>query len=214
MIQIICERPLRTDNQVHRHTINRGNHMHMFKTTLASLGIFLMGTGVAHAQAMDHSQMDHSAHMATAASEQRQADVAQRGTDVMPFNLAATTHIFTKTAQGGVQQVVVKQAGNAEQIELTRLHLQEIRDQFLKGDFSGPERIHGQDMPGLAALKAAQPGQIAISYRALKGGAELSFTTTNEALASALHAWFDAQLSDHGEDAMAGHAGHEGMHKP
>ncbi|WP_247597016.1 aspartate carbamoyltransferase [Hydrogenophaga sp. PAMC20947] len=163
---------------------------------------------------MDHSQMDHSAHMATAASEQRQAGVAQRGTDVMPFNLAATTHIFTKTAQGGVQQVVVKQADNAEQVKLTRLHLHEIRDQFLKGDFSGPERIHGQDMPGLAALKAARPGQIAITYRELKDGAELSYTTTQAALVVALHAWFDAQLSDHGKDAMAGHAAHGAMHKP
>ncbi|WP_221179057.1 hypothetical protein [Pseudomonas brassicacearum] len=41
---------------------------------------------------------------------QRQAEVADHGKDVMPFSLAATTHIFTKTAEGGIQQVVAKKA--------------------------------------------------------------------------------------------------------
>ena len=69
-------------------------------------------------------------------------------------------------------------------------------------------------MPGLAALKAARPGQIAIAYTDLKDGAELSYITANAALVSALHQWFDAQLADHGKDAMTGHAGHGDMKKP
>lgn len=181
----------------------------MLKPILASLA-FLMGAGSASAQAMDHSRMDHGAHMANMPAGQRQADVAKRGKEVMPFSLAATTHIFTKTAQGGVQQVVAKKAGDTQQVKLTRQHLQEIREQFLKGDYSGPTRIHGQDMPGLAELKAAAPGQVAITYTDIKGGAELRYTTANTALVAALHRWFDAQLSDHGKDAMAGHAGHAG----
>lgn len=181
----------------------------MLKTTLASLAL-LMGAGGVSAQTMDHPRMDHGAHMATMPAGQRQADVAQRGKDVMPFSLAATTHIFTKTAEGGVQQVVVRKNDDAEQVRLTRLHLQEIRERFLKGDYSGPTRIHGQDMPGLAELKTAAPGQVAITYTDTKGGAELSYTTANPALVVALHRWFDAQLSDHGKDAMAGHAGHAG----
>ena len=192
---------------LHPHTLNRDYDM--LKTTFASLAL-LMAAGSASAQTMDHSRMDHGAHMGTMHSGQRQADVAQRGKEVMPFSLAATTHIFTKTAQGGVQQVVVKKSDDAEQVRLTRLHLQEIREQFLKGDFSGPTRIHGQDMPGLAELKAAAPGQVAIAYKDIKGGAELSYTIANPALVAALHRWFDAQLSDHGKDAMAGHAGHAG----
>jgi hypothetical protein len=31
---------------------------------------------------------------------------------------------------------------------------------------------------------------------------------------AALHQWFDAQLADHGKDAMAGHAQHGGGMKP
>jgi hypothetical protein len=152
---------------------------------------------------------------AHSADNARQAEVAKRGADVMPFSLAATTHVFTKTADGGTQRVVAKKAADATQVRLVRQHLREIEAQFRKGDFSGPAHIHGDDMPGLAQLRQARPGEIAIRYRNVDGGAELSYRTANAALVSALHAWFDAQVSDHGADAMAGHGHHQGgMHKP
>jgi len=163
-----------------------------------------------------HANMDHAAHMATMAASQaqRQAAVSERGKDVMPFSLAATTHTFTKNASGGVQQVIAKEMADSAQVTLVRQHLQEIRAQFLKGDFSGPSHIHGQDMPGLAALQAAKPSQIAIAYRSIPGGAELRYATPDSRLVSALHQWFDAQLADHGADAMAGHAQHGDGSKP
>jgi hypothetical protein len=139
----------------------------------------------------------------------RQADVARRGADVMPFSLAATQHVFTKTSDGGTQRVVARKASDRTQVKLVRQHLHDIEAQFRRGDFTGPAHIHGDDMPGLAELKSAQPGEIAIRYRDVPGGAELAYRTANPALVTALHAWFDAQLSDHGQDAMAGH---EHMH--
>jgi len=148
---------------------------------------------------------------AQVASPQRQADVATRGADVMPFSLEATTHVFTKTADGGTQRVVAKHGADARQVELVREHLRDIRREFSTGDFSGPSYIHGKDMPGLAALAAAKPGQIAIAYRDGAGGAELRFRTGDPTLVAALHEWFDAQLSDHGADAMAGHHHGPGM---
>ena len=75
----------------------------------------------------------------------------------MPFNLKATTHIFTKTADGGVQRVVAKSAADVHQVKPVRLHLHDIQTQFLEGDYSGPAHIHGAEMPGLADLKAARP---------------------------------------------------------
>lgn len=145
----------------------------------------------------------------------RQAEVARRGGDVMPFDVKATTHIFTKTADGGVQRVVAKNKSDAKQVKLVRAHLRDIESEFRRGDFSGPAHIHGEDMPGLAQLKAAKPGAIAIAYRDVPGGAQLTYRTTDRELVAALHAWFNAQLSDHGPDAMAGHAHHPGgMHKP
>lgn len=184
----------------------------MLKTTIVSFAIITLA-GSLHAQTMDHSNKDHAAHMAVMADAQRQAEVSQRGRDVMPFSLAATTHIFTKNAEGGVQQVVAKKSTDTDQVKLIRQHLQEIRGQFLKGDFSGPTHIHGQDMPGLADLKAAKPGQIVIGYKDIEGGAELTYKTQDMALVAALHKWFSAQLSDHGKDAMEGHMHHAGMMK-
>src|SRR6476620_2713428 len=91
---------------------------------------------------MDHDKMDHAAHMKMMGESERQAAVSQRGKEIMPFTLAATTHIFTKSGSGGVQQVVTKKEGDDVQIQLIRQHLQEIKDQFLKGDFSGPSHSH------------------------------------------------------------------------
>jgi hypothetical protein len=60
-------------------------------------------------------------------------------------------------------------------------------------------------MPGLATLKAAVPGQLHVRYRDLQSGAEIQYSSSNSKLVSALHEWFDAQVADHGTDAMAGH---------
>lgn len=167
--------------------------------------------GLAQAQTADPPAMDHAAHMAAMADAQRQAEVSKRGKDVMPFKLAATTHIFTKSSEGGAQRVVAKKSTDTAQVKLVRKHLHEIREQFLAGDFSGPSHIHGQEMPGLAELKASQPGLISIAYKDVKGGAELTYKTADARLVAALHKWFDAQLSDHGKDAMEGHAQHDGL---
>lgn len=140
----------------------------------------------------------------------RQKEIAQRGADVMPFSLAATTHVFTKTADGGIQQVVTKR-NDPKQAALIREHLAMIAQQFAAGDFEGPEHIHGKTMPGLDALRAAKPGELSIAYRDLPNGGEITYRTVQPRLVAALHQWFDAQLSDHGHDAMEGH-GVNGMH--
>jgi hypothetical protein len=172
----------------------------MLKTSIAAIVLLAVATNL-HAQAQDPSNAD----------AQRQAEVAGHGKDVMPFSLAVTTHSFTWTAGGGIQQVVAKNPEDATLVQLIRQHLQDIQQRFLKGDFSGPAHVHGQDMPGLADLKAAKPGQIAINYKDIEGGAQLAFKTSDPALITVLHKWFDAQLSDHGKDAMEGDAHHGDM---
>ena len=144
----------------------------------------------------------------------RQAEVAQRGAEVMPFSLKATTHIFTKSDDGGSQQVIAKNPADSVQIRLIRAHLRRIQTQFQRGDFSGPARIHGTDMPGLAQLRAAKSGQILITYEDIKGGGKLTYRSDDTKLVSSLHAWFDAQISDHGADATDGHMHHQGMTQP
>ncbi|MEP6606999.1 MAG: aspartate carbamoyltransferase, partial [Nitrosospira sp.] len=119
--------------------------------------------------------------------------------------------VFSKTAEGGLQQVVVKDRSDTEQIRLIQAHLSEISSDFKRGDFSKPERIHGKSMPGLAKLKAAKPGQIKIEYGKLPDGAQISYSTESLELINAIHQGFDAQLSDHARHAVPGHL-HQHMH--
>ena len=67
------------------------------------------------------------------ASQHRLDEVAKRGKQVMPFDLEQTTHIFTKTMQGGLQQVIAKDNTNVAQIKLIREHLLKIAQAFGKG---------------------------------------------------------------------------------
>jgi hypothetical protein len=140
------------------------------------------------------------------ADSQHQAVVAEQGAEVMPFNLALTKHVFTKLKDGGIQAVIARNSGDTTQIHLVREHLHHMQRKFQNGDYSGPTYIHGADMLGLGELKAARPGQIKIAYRDVEDGAELRYQTEDAELVAALHNWFDAQLSDHGNDAEAGHA--------
>lgn len=146
------------------------------------------------------------------ASEARVQEIAQRGAHVMPFNLERTQHYFSKLNDGGLQQVVVKAPQDSEQVALIRQHLSKIATEFAQGDFSDPERIHGRDMPGLAALRQAKVGQLKVEYRAMERGAQIRYTSQEPTIIAALHQWFDAQLSDHARHAMPGHASHAGHH--
>jgi len=138
--------------------------------------------------------------------------VDERGARVMPFSLEATTHVFDARARGGTQRVVVKDDADARQIRLVREHLREEAAAFGRGDFADPAAIHGEDMPGLDALRAGHR-DVEVRYRDLPDGAEISYGTDRPQLVRAVHAWFEAQLRDHGADATSSdhssHPGHE-----
>ncbi len=120
----------------------------------------------------------------------------------MPFELDRTTHRFAKTADGGVQTVVADDPGDTLQVDLVRRHLREEAERFRRGDFTDPARIHGADMPGLAALRDSA-GRVRLDHADTPDGARITYTTDDPALVSAIHAWFDGQVGDHG-----GHATH------
>ncbi|CAG1021836.1 hypothetical protein DOJK_01276 [Patescibacteria group bacterium] len=145
------------------------------------------------------------------ASEARLNEVVERGSHVMPFDLEQTTHIFSKTENGGIQQVIVKDKNNAPQIKLIREHLSKISREFNQGDFSNPVKIHGENMAGLQALRTAKKGTLSIIYKELPDGAEIDYTSELPDLVTAIHQFFDAQLSDHARHATEGHAHHQ-MH--
>lgn len=133
----------------------------------------------------------------------RQAEIAAKGRTVMPFDLERTTHRFTKTATGGVQTVSSDDPADAEQVTLIREHLTAEAAGFSAGDYGDPASIHGGEMPGLRELEAGHD-RIDIRYAQAPAGAEITYTTSDPALREALHAWFDAQVTDHGRHAEHG----------
>ncbi len=146
----------------------------------------------------------------TVPQEARQERVAEKGARVMPFDLEATTHVYEKTGNGGVQKVVADDPDDAENVAAIREHLREEADAFGRGEFSDPASIHGGDMPGLAELEAGA-GRVEVRYEDLPDGAQIVLESEDPELVAAVHEWFDAQLSDHGDDATEAGGQEEGV---
>jgi hypothetical protein len=135
----------------------------------------------------------------------RQQVVRERGADVMPFDIGKATHIFTQTDSGGTLKVIAKNENDAQQIAMIRAHLKDIATKFGSGDFSGPAHVHGENMPGLSDLRSAKPSELQTQFAEIPSGATVGFFSTQPRIVSALHAWFGAQVADHGSDATVGH---------
>ncbi len=140
------------------------------------------------------------------ASPARLDQVVEQGRHVMPFDLEKTLHVFNKTDYGGLQQVIAKDAGDQAQIGLIRRHLAGIAARFALGDFSGPRRIHGDDMPGVKELSAAAR-RMQFDYQDLPNGGRIDYRSDDPRLIEAVHRYFDAQLRDHARHAVSG--GHQ-----
>ncbi len=118
----------------------------------------------------------------------------------MPFDLDATTHIFTDTDSGGVQDVVADDPTDVANVELIRQHLEEEAAKFRAGDFSDPEAIHGAGMPGLTTLKE-RFAEITVELIENDTGATITYRTDDADVVQAIHDWFAAQSSDHSNHA-------------
>jgi hypothetical protein len=133
-------------------------------------------------------------------SADRRAEVADRGAEVMPFDLEATTHRFRPTDDGLVQTVVADDPDDREQVELVRRHLADEAERFAAGDYDDPASIHGDEMPGLVELRAGA-ADIEVAYAEVDAGAAITYTTDDAELVAALHDWAEAQVADHGDHA-------------
>ena len=154
----------------------------------------------------DHAPLDLPA---------RRAQVERRGATVMPFDQNATMHRFTHTTGGGVETITANDPNDTDQIALVQEHLTHERDLFAAGNFSDPMAIHGVEMPGIHDLQGgAAAGRITITYAAMPNGARLTYAATDPTLIDALHAWFDAQLMDHGSHATDEAHRARGAHDP
>lgn len=139
---------------------------------------------------------------ATANDGSRRDEVRTKGAQVMPFSLDQTQHVFDKNDAGGVQRVVARN-GSPGQRDMIRGHLREIAQSFEARNFDKPMHIHGADMPGLAEMKAAGAEELEVIYSDFPDGAQIIYRSASPRIVAAIHQWFDAQLNDHGRDAMS-----------
>lgn len=133
-------------------------------------------------------------------ADDRQAEVAERGAEVMPFDLDATTHRFEPLDDGLLQTVVADDPADGDQVALVREHLVDEADRFAEGDFDDPASIHGDEMPGLEELRSGFE-HIDVTYAEVPDGATITYTTAEADLVAALHDWAEAQVTDHGDHA-------------
>jgi len=157
------------------------NHSHLLRVFITL--VLVLGATVARAD----TKQEHVHHMAH---------------DVMPFDLAKTTHIFRMTDSGGVERVIVKDASDKDQVVLVQQHLKHEAEAFQRGDYSDPASLHGEEMPGLKELQT-EAEKISVRYSSLSNGAEITFETADLHLLTSIHRWFGAQLSEHGADATS-----------
>lgn len=91
-------------------------------------------------------------------------------------------------------------ATNVPDIEAIRKYLESEATRFGSGDYSGIVKIEGKAVPAAQYMKAVTPGQMSIIYRNVGSGAAIDYLGRDKATVDAIHAWFDALLSDDGED--------------
>lgn len=132
---------------------------------------------------------------------QHQATVEKQSERVMPFTMDESMHVFSPSVSGGTQTVLVH-GGDARQVALVRAHLRKEAAAFARGDFADPASIHGGRMPGLRVMHE-RASEIRVRYSDVPRGARIAYAAQAPAVIAAIHAWFEAQVHDHGSHAMS-----------
>jgi hypothetical protein len=127
----------------------------------------------------------------------REQSVAEHSAQVMPFDQAGSTHDFKPTDTGLVETVTSKPPADPAQVVLIRDHLTREAEAFAVGNFEDPAEIHGDDMPGLATLRA-NPDKLTVAYTEVPAGGRITYTGATPAVVGALHRYGEIQTTDHG----------------
>lgn len=104
------------------------------------------------------------------------------------------TLTLSKTADGGAEVVVARDADDAAEIQRVRAFLHEQAAQFRQGRYQDPAKEHGMVMPGSRELEAGY-ASVRVDYADLPAGGRITYVANDPALVDALHAWFDRRDS-------------------
>jgi hypothetical protein len=123
------------------------------------------------------------------------AAMQARGRMAMGVDQHTSTHRFDALPDGGrieLQRDLDDSLGIAQ----IRAHLRLIQHAFEAGDFSTPQFVHMQTMPGTAVM-AKKRASIAYSYHDLPRGGEVVMKTSDAEALAAIHDFMGAQRTEH-----------------
>jgi hypothetical protein len=128
--------------------------------------------------------------------QQHQTMVNEHGDHVMGFSHDKTTHHFELNYDGGLIDVRANDATDTETRDQIRSHFHHITQMFAAGNFNAPMLVHGENVPGTAAM-AQLKDQLHWDLQETSRGARLKVTADNKPALDAVHQFLAFQIKDH-----------------
>lgn len=113
----------------------------------------------------------------------------------MGVDQTTSTHTFDALPDGGRIELL-RDVNDSLGIAQIRAHLRLIQHAFQAGDFSTPQFVHMQTMPGTAVM-AARRNLITYTYHDLPRGGEVVMSTSDASALAAIHEFMGAQRTQH-----------------
>lgn len=139
-----------------------------------------------------------NAQSAKTAAKKRDTSFAamqSRGKEAMGVDQYTSTHKFDSFADGGRIELQ-RNADDSAGVAAIRAHIRDIAQAFKSGDFSTPEFVHMQTVPGTKEM-AAMRSRIAYTVHDLPRGAELRISTKDTVALKAIHEFLAFQRGEH-----------------
>ena len=144
--------------------------------------------GTGHAQAAPQPKKPAPRDTAFAAMQ-------ERGKQAMGVDQYTSTHRFDELPDGGTIRLV-RDVDDSVGVAQIRAHLRDVARAFGAGDFSTPEFVHMQTVPGTKVM-AAKRASITYSVLAVPRGGELRITTHDSEALAAVHQFLAFQRAEH-----------------
>lgn len=123
------------------------------------------------------------------------AAMQKRGQQAMGVDQYTSIHKFDALADGGRIELQ-RDSDDSAGVATIRAHIRGIAAAFKSGDFSTPEFVHMQMVPGTKVM-AAKRSVITYEARDLPRGAELRIRTTDREALAAIREFMAFQRSEH-----------------
>jgi hypothetical protein len=157
-----------------------------------NISVIVFVLGLAQHPAMP-AGMSHEQHQQELAQD---AELKRRGAAAMGFDQDATTHRFVLEADGGVIQVTVKDATDAQNLAAIRAHLRQIAKDFADGVFEAPFATHAEAVPGVPVMQRLRD-RITYRYEQMPEGGRVRIVASLGEARDAVHAFLRYQIREH-----------------